>query len=298
MTGAIQRRPIDNWTAAIETIRVKIEKVLPTHLTVDRFVQQVIVAMSKNERLMECDKASVFHSVMALAELGLDPSGALGSGYLVPFKGVCTPVPGYRGLIDLAVRSGDVKGIKAEVVFWGDAFDLEEGDKPRLFHKPLIPKSRDEELKMKDHRTPDNVRGAYAVATLVGGTRQFCFMPFSDLELVRLRAPGGKSNHTPWFTDRVEMYKKCPVRRLVKQLPLSPVKASLLMRAEQMEEENEKIVSTLGADEDLGAAKPKTGLDSLKETLRKSAPAPEDAEFVSTDNYRGEEPPPDVELPK
>jgi phage RecT family recombinase len=301
MSSAIQKKPIDVWKDNLSIIRVQIENVLPKdirHLSVERFVQQVLVAMSKNPSLMDCDKNSVFQSVIAMAELGLDPSGALGSGYLVPFKGVCTPVPGYRGLIDLAVRSGDVKAIKAEVVFWGDEFALEEGDKPRLWHKPMIPQSKDDEKKMEDHRSSDNVRGAYSVATLAGGVKQFCFMTFKELETVRLRAPGGKSERTPWFTDRVEMYKKSPIRRIVKQLPLSPIKASALIRAEQIEEDNERVVEKMGSDEDV-AVKPKTVADGLKAALRKDkSPPPEDAQFVSTDEYKSEEPPTDVILPK
>lgn len=294
---AIVKRPIDAWEQSIITIRPKLEKVLPQWLTVDRFVQQALVAMSKNQAIMDCDRNSVFHSLMALAELGLDPSGALGSGYLVPFKGVCTPVPGYRGLIDLAVRSGEVKGIKAVNVFWGDELDVMEGDRPRLHHKPLLPMSKEQERELENHRRPENLRGAYMVATLPGGNKQFLYMPFGDLEKVRLRAPGGKSERTPWFIDRLEMYLKCPIRKGVKQLPLSPVKASLLMRAEQIEEANEKLVDEKGADGEEDAQKPMKGADALKAALRKTKAEPEDAEYMSTDDYNAP-PPDDVVLPK
>jgi phage RecT family recombinase len=296
---AIVKRPIDVWRDRIQMIRVQIEKALPDQklMTVERFVQQTMVAFSKTPALMECTPESVLQSVIALAGLGLDPSGALGSGYLVKFKDQCTPVPGYRGLIDLAVRSGDVRGIKAEVVFWGDELDIEEGDRPRLHHKPLIPTSREEEEKLANHRSETNVRGAYAVATMAGGNKQFCYMTFRELEAIRLRAPGGRSDRTPWKTDRVAMYQKCPIRRLVKQLPLSPVKASLLMRAEQLEEENERLVTDMGS-EDPEEAQKNTGAESLRAALKKKAPeTPEDAEFVSTDQYVGPLPPDDVKLP-
>lgn len=278
---------IDSWKMSISTIRTQIELVLPKHLTVDRFVQQVMFAMAKNPDLQKCDKPSVFNSCMALAELGLDPSGALGSGYLVPFKGVCTPIPGYRGLIDLAVRSGEVKAMKANVVFWGDEFDIDEGDRPRLHHKPKIPQSQADEKAFENHQSAGNVRGAYAVATLPGGYKQFHWMTWRELEGVRLRAPGGKSERTPWATDRVQMYKKCPIRQIVKHLPLSPVKASLLMRAEQIEEANERLVSDMGDEDVTDKKQAKGAAERFRQSLRNEEP--EEADI--------QQPPDDVVLP-
>jgi recombination protein RecT len=298
---------LDDWRRRLDNNRVKIETVIPDKklMTVDRFVQQALIAMSKNPAIMSCDTNSVFHSVFALASLGLDPSGNLGSGYLVPFKGVCTPVPGYRGLIDLAVRSAEVKGIKAELVFWGDEFDIEEGDRPRLWHKPKLPQSKEEEAEFVDFRRWDNVRGAYAVAKLPGGHTQFTFMPFRDLEVVRARAPGGNSAKTPWAPEsssgsRMEMYKKTPIRRICKQLPLSPVKATLLLRAIDMDDENEKLVASMGPETDNPEAeKKRTGADKLREALKAKDPEPEDAQVMDTDQYAaiGPVPPDDVKLP-
>lgn len=293
--AAIVKSPVDQWRMKLAAIRPQIEAVLPKHLTVERFVQQTMLAITRNPKITECTQRSIFDSVISLAELGLDPSGALGSGYLIPFKVkgtmTCTPVPGYRGLIDLAVRSGEVKGVKAEVVFWGDEFDIEEGDKPRLYHKPKIAMSKEEEPLLVNHRSAGNVRGAYSVATMSNGIRQFCWMGFADLEAARLRSPGGKSDFTPWATDRVAMYQKCPIRRGAKQWALSPVKASLLQRMEEMELANEKLVETTGPDDEDSAPKLSTA-DRMKEALKKkSAPAPVDAEWVS------EEPPPDMVLP-
>jgi recombination protein RecT len=274
MTKAITK--VDELMLSIDSRRVEIEKVLPKHMTTERFVAQVRQALARNQDLQRCSPFSIVDSVMKLADLGLDPSGTLGSAYLVPFKGVCTPVPGYRGLIDLAVRSGEVLAIKAEVVFWGDEFDWVEGDKPSLYHKPWYPKTPEEEEQQGERK----VRAAYAIATLPNKQKQFVVMTFRDLESVRLKAPGGKSSSTPWATHRVEMYKKCPIRRLVKQLPLSPVKARELGRALEIEEEQE-VSNQEEQKQESQAQVVNLGTQRLKEQLA-SKPEPEDADWVAT----------------
>lgn len=299
-----QRDAFAQMYGQITVRRAQIEKLLPKEMEVERFVQQVHFALSKNKQLLECTPASVISSVLQLADLGLDPSGVLGSGYLAPFRNhgtlECVAIPGYRGLTDLAVRSGEVKAIYADVVFWGDEFDWQKGDRPKLWHKPKVPQTKEEQLEIAQARTWDNVRAAYAVATLPGGLKQFEVMLFEDLELARRRAPGGKSDKTPWAVEnrqepakggsRIQMYKKTPIRQIVKQLPLSPVKARKLLEAialedtqveEQQEEEREEEKK-----------KGRDGTQAIREALAKQAPPePTDAEYVS------EEPPPDMKLP-
>ena len=312
--SALSRQgPFGEFMSAVEQRRTAIEQVLPKPYTVDRFVKQIEFAFIRAPKLLECTKFSVIDSVLRLAELGLDPSGNLGSGYLAPFrlKGqlTCVPIPGYRGLIDLATRSEVVKGIKAELVYWGtdehpewaDEFDVEEGDRPRLWHKPWKPSSREEEQaflaaqmktakgdKMND---PRPVRAAYAVATLPNKERQFKLLYLPELERIRLRAPGGKSEYTPWATDRGAMYRKSPIRAICNQLALSPLKASLLVKALEMDEQAEAQDRDEQAEEEKHAPE-KSATERLKQDFKrpKPEPEPEDAQVVA-------EPPDDVPLP-
>ena len=86
-----------------------IEKLLPPHMKLERFMMQVKIAIYKVPGLAKCDPKSLNKSFLECAELGLDPTFRLGSACIVPFAGVATLIIGYRGMIDLATRSGEVK---------------------------------------------------------------------------------------------------------------------------------------------------------------------------------------------
>ncbi|GAK01483.1 recombinational DNA repair protein RecT [Geomicrobium sp. JCM 19055] len=113
---------------------------------------------------------------------------------------------GYKGMIDLARRSGHIKSIYAHTVHANDEFEYELGLEPKLVHKPA---------------TGDrgNMEYAYAVAHFVDGGYQFEVFSHHDIEQVKKRSKAG--NFGPWKTDYEEMAKKTVVRRMFKYLPIS-----------------------------------------------------------------------------
>lgn len=189
----------------------------------DTLKQQAILACRRQPKLLTCTPASLLQAFMSAYQLGLDPSGTLGSAYVVPFNSKVNGkwitqaqlIPGYRGLIDLARRSGEILQISARVVREGDFFECEFGLFERLVHKPS--------------RAPDRAAQAitdvYAVAVLradnhpKGETRQFDVMSFEEVEAVRQNAPS--KNSPAWQNHYAEMAKKTVVRRLMKYLPVS-----------------------------------------------------------------------------
>lgn len=190
--------------------RSSLEAVANKHLTTEKLIKFVGVAVSKSPKLRECTPMSVLECVMTAAQLGLDPSGVLGSAYLVPFKQQCTLIIGYRGLIDLCRRSGDVVSVQARLVYRADEFECQLGsDEPRITHKPNLQADREDK----------DIIGAYAVALLTGGVRQFDWMSRKEIEKIRSRSRA--SGAGPWVTDFGEMCKKTVIRRLVKSLPLT-----------------------------------------------------------------------------
>ncbi len=208
--------------------RIKIERLLPSWMNTERFLTQVRTALTvgdpyKLKKLQECSPASVVGAVLTAAELGLDPSGRLGSAYLVPYGADCQLIPGYRGLIDLAVRSGFVKSINAWVVHEKDLFTVVNGKLPR--HVPFMPK-------FGEDSKPGPVYAAWMRAQLRGGGVESFVMTRADIEKVKDRSAAVKfarSNPTnpraqqsPWFTDEEAMQMKTVIRRGIKLLPLSP----------------------------------------------------------------------------
>lgn len=202
-----------------------IQATLPQHMKVDRLIKLALLAAVREPKLFDCTKASMIQAVMTAAQLGLEPNGMLGSAYLVPFRNNRTGsmevqlIPGYRGLVDLAKRSGEVDGVEARVVFTGEKFEVYFGTDPKIIHIPTF----------EMERKYDNIRAFYVVATFDGGHKQFEVMSRDEVDAIRARAKSKDSG--PWVTDYVEMGKKTVTKRASKYWPLSPEKAEAFARA-------------------------------------------------------------------
>jgi len=183
---------------------------LPSHFSAEQLVRSFVTAVraDKSGKLAQCTKGSLSEGVMLAAQLGLSLAPAMGQAYLVPFKdkkrGVleATFIPGYRGLIALAVQSGLVERIVGRAVYQGDDFYYSYGLHEDLRHVPT-----------RGERGP--LMASYAVAWLRGSSQPtFVVCELADLEKVQSR--GG-----PWETHKPEMAAKTAIRRLAKLLPLS-----------------------------------------------------------------------------
>lgn len=186
--------------------------VATAHLSPDKLIKIVGVAMSRTPLLLECEPMTVLNCVMTLAELGLAP-GPLGSAYLIPFKNgrtgryECQLIIGYRGLVELARRSGQISTITAEVVREGDEWEFELGLNAKLRH---VPKAKSDA----------QIRLAYALVKFRDGSHQITVMTKDEIDGIRKRSKSGGNG--PWVTDYAEMAKKTVIRRLCKLLPLTP----------------------------------------------------------------------------
>ncbi len=202
--------------------RIQIERVLPKWMTTERFLTQVRFALTIGKsaaKLQQCTPQSVVNSVLMAADLGLDPSGRLGSAWLVPYKSECQLIPGYRGLIDLAVRSGFVRSVNAWVVHEKDSFSPINGKTPR--HIPYLPKSGED-------IDPGPVYAAWCRYKTRDGGDESVIMSLRELWAIRERSAGYRSamqfgnKENPWISDPEEQFKKTTVRRAMKMAPLNP----------------------------------------------------------------------------
>lgn len=109
---------------------------LPKHLTPDRMIRVALNQIRKNPKLLDCSAASLFGAITEAATYGWEIGGVMGHAYLVPYKDECVLIPGYKGLVDLCRRSGQISTISCEVVHQGDEFSYSMGDDPHIKHKP------------------------------------------------------------------------------------------------------------------------------------------------------------------
>jgi recombination protein RecT len=198
----------------------EIASCLPSHITPEQMISVFLTSITTMPSLADCDPYSLLMAVKEASQLGLPTDGVLGHGYILPFKENAKFIPGYRGLMDLARRSGQVDWIQARIVYEGDEFEYEYGLEPFLKHK---------EAPRKDGVNP-KLAAVYAAAKLKSGEKIFEVMYKEDIEKIRRRAPGG--NRGPWVTDYLEMARKTVIRRLMKYLPLSANVQAAVMSAE------------------------------------------------------------------
>lgn len=133
-TGTTSESPIAKFSGFMERLKPQIAVALPRHMNAERMARLALTAFSTNADLQLCTPQSIAASIMTAAQLGLEP-GVNGQGYLIPYKGVCSFVPGWKGLTDLVSRSGRAT-VWTGIVYPGDKFEYQLGDSPFCRHVP------------------------------------------------------------------------------------------------------------------------------------------------------------------
>jgi recombination protein RecT len=223
----------DPATALVEKLKGQIALALPRHMTAERMARIVLTDMRRVPKLMQCTQQSLAGAIMAAAQLGLEPGNGLGHAYLLPFDKrakvqgkwetvatECQLIIGYRGMIDLARRSGQIISLSARAVHENDHFMYRYGLDETVEHIPA-----------------DGDRGrltyVYAVAKLKDGGVQFEVL--SKTEVDKARDASKASSSGPWVDHYEEMAKKTAIRRLFKYLPVSVEMSRAVSLDEQAE---------------------------------------------------------------
>ncbi len=197
----------------VEARKEQIARVLPSVLPPDQFTRLTLNALMTTKHLAECDMGTFYASVMTCAQLGLKPN-VNGEGYLLPYfnnkqgRYNCQFIPGYKGLMMLARRSGEIASIDAQTVYENDMFELSYGFEPALIHKPLLTGDR------------GAVKGFYAAVIMKDGGKNAFYMSVDDAK--KYGKKYSKSfNNGPWTTDFEAMAKKSCLRQVLKYCPCS-----------------------------------------------------------------------------
>lgn len=187
-----------------DRFREQVSAALPKHLTAERFARVALTALNRTPKLMECTQESLFACLLDLSALGLEPDGR--RAHLIPYGRTCTLIIDYKGIAELAMRSGAVSSIHADKVCENDDFDYDRGQLTR--HKIDFRKPR------------GNAFAYYALVRLKDGTEKCEVMTKEEVDAIRKRSKSSGSG--PWVTDYDEMAKKTVFKRASKWIPLSP----------------------------------------------------------------------------
>ena len=219
MTNAIAKakeakldKPQKTLRDYIKSMEGEIKKALPSVLTPERFTRMMLSAVSNTPKLPECTPKSFLAAMMSAAQLGLEPNTPLGQAYLIPFKnkGVLEVQfqVGYKGLIDLAYRSGEVDIIQAQAVHENDVWECEFGIDPKLKHIPA------------DTNRGEVVR-YYAMFRTKTGGYGFEVMSVDDIKAhAQKYSQSFNSSFSPWKSNFDAMAKKTVLKQCLKYAPM------------------------------------------------------------------------------
>lgn len=202
MAGATKSTAVQVIGERIERQHATIQMLLPEGQDAMRLVRQAQMMLAHNSGLASCTPKSITLAVLRLAQFGLE----LGiTAHIIPYGSEAVLVIDYKGLVELAMRTGLIESVSAYVVHEGDPhFEVRYGTEPRIDHMPSL------------DADPGEAIGCYAVAKLPSGGTIFTYLRLDEIEAVR----NGKGG--PWQTHWGEMAKKTAIRRLCKLLPTNP----------------------------------------------------------------------------
>ena len=196
----------------VKAMMPEIKKALPDVLTPERFTRIALSALNNNPTLQKCTPMSFLAAMMNAAQLGLEPNTPLGQAYLIPFKnkGVLETQfqIGYKGLIDLAYRNGQMQTIQAQSVYENDEFYYEYGLEPKLVHRPAS-SDRGELVYF------------YGLFRTVNGGYGFSVMSKNEMDIyAKTYSKAFDSSYSPWKTNYEEMAKKTVIKQALKYAPI------------------------------------------------------------------------------
>ena len=219
VTAVTQQKKPQTLQDYVQRMSGQIKMALPANLTPDRFQRIVLSAISSNTKLQECSPQSFLGAMMTAAQLGVEPDTPLGQGYLIPRNSKngmeCTFQLGYKGLIDLAYRSGNIANIGAFTVHQNDEFHVQFGLNPDITHVPAMTDRGDPIAFYAYYKTKDGGYGfdVMSVEDVRKHARQFS-------ESVK------RGWTSPWDSNFEEMAKKTVLKKVLKYAPLSTEVAS------------------------------------------------------------------------
>lgn len=243
----------------LKSMEKQIKAALPSVLTPERFTRMVFTAMSTTPKLLECSQESFIGAVMQSAQLGLEPNTPLGQAWLLPYKNhghlECQFQLGYKGLIDLAYRSGEVTIVDAHEVCENDLFNYEFGLNAQCSHKPaLVDRGK--------------VIAYYGMFKTKLGGFGFQVMSMEEVQaFAKKESQSYGSSFSPWHTYFDEMAKKTVLKRALKYAP---------MKTEFMRQitADETVKSTIGKDMLDMENEADGAIDVKAETVEQDAKAP------------------------
>ena len=194
-------------------VQKKVNEIIGDEKRGARFISSIVSAVNANPTLKECDNASILSGALLGESLNLSPSPQLGNFYLVPFNDknrgkVATFQLGYKGYIQLAIRSGQYKKL--------NVLAIKEGE--LIKYDPLNEEIEVQLIEDEEAREKAKTIGYYAMFEYTNGFRKTLYWSKTKMEKHAMQYSQGykaKSGFTFWEKDFDAMAYKTMLRQLI-----------------------------------------------------------------------------------
>lgn len=215
MSNQIARQQ-PKFSVAIQTdsYRKLINSTLQDEKRASRFIAAISSAVATNPTLQECDAGTILSAALLGESLNLTPSPQLGQYYLVPFndtKRGCKVAQfqlGYKGYIQLAIRSGNYKKLNVVAIKQGELVRYD------VMNEEIEVNIIEDETERENAPTI----GYYAMFEYLNGFRKTLYWSREKMEAHALRYSQGykaKKGYTFWEKDFDGMAFKTMLRQLI-----------------------------------------------------------------------------------
>lgn len=203
-----------------------------------RFIASISSAVATNQALQECDAGTILSGALLGESLNLSPSPQLGQYYLVPFndskKGykVAQFQLGYKGYIQLAIRSGQYKKLNVLAIKKGEL----------VKYDPLNEEIEVNLIDDEEERENAETVGYYAMFEYTNGFRKSMYWSKAKMEKHALKYSSGykaKKGYTYWEKDFDGMAYKTMLRQLISKWGIMSI---------DMQQAVEKDMTTINTD--------------------------------------------------
>ncbi len=188
------------------------------------FTASVLELYKSDSKLQTCDASAVFAECLKAVALKLPISKQLGFAYILPYNGVPQFQIGYKGMIQLCMRTGAYKYINADVVYKGE---YQGTDKLTGY------------VDLNGKKTSDDVIGYFAYIETTSGFKKTVYWDRDKMEKHALQYSkafkaykANKIQSTPWADNFDDMAIKTVLRNLLSKYGVMSVEMANALQAE------------------------------------------------------------------
>ena len=244
------------------------------------FAASLLELVTSDEKLLACDGRLLMAEAMKAASLHLPLNKQLGYAYIVPYGNTPTMIIGYKGLYQLAIRSGLYKNINADVVYEGEyqGYDKISG-----------------ELHLDGVKSSNKIVGYFAFLELTNGFRKMMYMSLDDMcsyakkysatlrncemtnqqlaEMAQKQAESGPGNTVGWYGNFNDMATKTVLRRLLSKYGYLSIEMQTAMTVDDVPTAEEQRDSEFAEDKKVIVVDAETGEINQPANDASAAPA-------------------------